>query len=396
MRISTSLMFQRNTNSILSSQAATQKSAEEVSSGKRVNNTSDDPIAAIGIENLNQQNAVTDQYLKNIDYSTNKLESTESILGNAQDIAIQLKEQMLSLSNGSYSEKELETIATDMRANLEALESLANSRDESGNYIFGGFDTNQQPFNFVGVPRTMQYSGDDGVRTSVVADGVTVNTNIPGSDIFMNAENALGDYAANYSSPQTGNFSITAANVVNESANPAANYTLSFVDDGSGGTNVEINDGTTTVTQAFSNPLTFDGVELEFDGEPAIGDSVEISQQSSVSIFDTVEQAIALAESGNVQTPAGQSELAQLLDNTDQGINQIGQMRSEAGTSLKNVENYQARHEEAKLVNDSAKSKLEDLDIAEAVTELQKNQLALQVTSSVFSKVNTTTLFDYL
>ncbi len=400
MRVSTSQMFNSNSSSILRHQADSQKALEQISSGKRVNTAADDPIASKTIDNLNQQNNLIDQFLKNIDYAEGRLANSESSLGEAEDLSRNIKDNMLKMNNGTRSQDDLNAIAKDLRSDLDALMSIANAKDESGNYVFAGFNTESQPFSFAGAPQSIQYAGDDNTKQSMVAEGVLLQTNIPGSQAFMNGENALGDYSVNYQTGQTGEFNVSAAKIDDATANPAANYTLNFIDDGSGGVNAEITNTSvspsTTSTQAFSSPLTFDGIEVEFKGEPAIGDSIEISQQSSISIFDTVEQAIALAESGEMQNPNGQAEMAQLLDNINQGIDQISNARSVAGVNLKSLETYNAQHEDAKLVNTSAQAKLEDLDIAEAITELQKSQVALQATSSLFSRVSGTSLFDYL
>ncbi len=401
MRVSTAQFHQQSINSVLRQQSATAQSLEQISSGKRVNTAGDDPVAAIGIDNLKQENTLIDQFLKNIDYAENKLSVSESTLGSAESLSRSIKDQMLSLTNGRHSGDDLKAIATEMKSNLEALQSLANTRDESGNYIFAGFNTEQQPFEFDnGTPKTMEYSGDNGVRNSVIASGVLQATNIAGDAAFMNGDNAMGDYSAKYSTGQTGEYSISSAKIDAIAANPAANYTLAFADDGAGGLNVNITDDSTTpVTvsaQGFTNPLVFDGRKVEFTGTPAIGDSVDLSQQSQVSIFDTIEQAITLAESGELQNPNGQAEMAQILDNMNKGINQIGMARSEAGIGLKNTESYATRHEEAKLVNTSAQSKLEDLDLASAISEFKKQELALNAASSLFSRVSSTSLFDFI
>ncbi len=394
MRISTSQMFNRSTNSILRHQADTQKSLAQISSGKRVNTAADDPVASKTIDNFKQQNNMIEQYLKNIDYAEGRLANAESLLGEAESLGRNIKDNMLKMNNSARSEDDLAAIAKDLRSDLDALMAIANTRDESGNYVFSGFNNERRPFSFDnGTPRQIQYAGDDNVKQSAVADGVLLQTNIPGSSAFMNAENPLGDYGVNYKTGQTGEFQVTAAKIDAAAASPAENYTIEFAEDGAGGLSVSVNGGAAI---PFTNPLDTGDVILEFDGTPAAGDSVGINRQSGVSIFDSVERAIALAESADVQTPNGQAEMAQLLNNVNQGIDQISNQRSAAGVNLKSLETYNTQHENAKLVNTSAQAKLEDLDMAEAITELQKSQVALQATSSLFSRVNSTSLFDYL
>ncbi|MCZ4336768.1 flagellar hook-associated protein FlgL [Shewanella colwelliana] len=396
MRISTAQMFNQSINSVLDRQTSTSKILDQLSSGKRVNTAGDDPVAAIGIDNLNQQNALVDQFMKNIDYANNRLSLTESKLGSAETLTGSVREQVLRAINGGLSDSERQMIADELRGTLEELLAVANTKDESGNFMFAGYETGKQPFAF-DTSGNVVYSGDSGARDAIVGSGVTVATNIPGDKAFMNAPSGLGDFSANYLSTQVGDFSVQSASIADPLTYVEDTYTFTMV-----GTNLEVRDSSAalvTTVPAFdaTNPVSFNGIEVKLQGQPAAGDSFSITPQSEVSIFDTINQAISLVEdSSKVDTPQGMSELAQILNNLDSGVNQISIARGQAGNSLKSVESYSATHTEEKLVNSSALSLLEDLDYASAITELEKQQLALNAVSSVFSQVGSTTLFDYI
>ena len=406
MRISTGQMFQQNTNSILEKQSATNTIMAQIASGKKVNTAGDDPVAAIGIDNLKQKNALVDQFVKNIDYATNHIQQAESQLGQADTLVGSMKESVLRGINGSMTSAERQVIADDMRQSLEQLMSIANTKDESGNYIFAGNQTNSAPFVFDNNGDVV-YSGDAGIRKSNIAQGVQVNTNTPGDAAFMNAPNPVGDYGVNYSSTQQGDFVVSSAKIIPQiPAVPhvADVYQFVFTDNGTGGTNVEVfNSAVPAISVAplaafdASLPVKVNDIEVTIKGTPKAGDSFSINEVAEVSIFDTFSKAIALFESGDdAQTPAGQSELAQLLNNIDSGVNQMSQQRSLTGNSLKVLQQYSDNHTDEKLINTSALSKLEDLDLASAITEFEKQQLALNAASSLFSKVSSTSLFDYI
>lgn len=404
MRISTAQIFNQNINSVLDRQSATNNIMEQLSSGKRVNTAGDDPVAAIGIDNLYQQNALVDQFVKNIDYATGHLAVAESKLGSAESLTSSIKDQVLRAVNGTLTDSDRVTIANEMRSSLDELLSIANSKDESGNYLFSGNQTSTQPFAFDAAGNIV-YSGDSGVRQSVVASGVTVGTNLPGDSVFMNAANAVGDFSVNYLPGQVGEFNVESAKIVTPGAHvPVApeGYTFNFTDNGVGGVDLEVFDsaGTSQVVVANfdpTNPVSFNGIEVKIDGTPAAGDSFTMSPQTEVSIFDTINQAISLLEDPNkVNTPQGGAELAQILDNIVSGTRQIDFDRGIAGNDLKRVESYKSSHSDEKLVNSSALSLLEDLDYASAISEFEKQQLALNAVSTLFSRVGSTTLFDYI
>ncbi len=401
MRISTSQMYQQNLNSILQKQTDTNRILEQLSSGKKVNTAGDDPVAAIGIDNLYQQNALVQQYLKNVDYSKNHLSMAESKLGSAETLVTSIREQMLRAVNGTLAPSERQMIADELRGSLDELLSIANTQDESGNYLFSGYSTDNQPFAFDG-SGNMVYSGDSGVRDALVAQGVAMGTNIPGDSAFMRVPNGLGDYGVNYLASQTGDFRVLSAKIDTPAAHVADTYTFNFTDNGAGGVDLEVLDsGGTAVANVAnfdaSNPVSFNGIEVKLDGTPAGGDSFTMEPDAEVPIFDTIQQAIDLLEDPNrINTPNGQAELAQLLDNLDSGMTQLGVARGVAGNSLKSLESYSSNHAEEELVNKSALSLLEDLDYAAAITEFQKQQLALNAVSNVFSRVGSVSLFDFI
>lgn len=403
MRLSSAQIFNQSISSVLQKQTATSKILEQLSSGKKVNTAGDDPVAAIGIDNLNQKNALADQFIKNIDYATNRLAVTESKLGNAEDLTASIRDQVLRAINGTLSESERQMVADEMKGSLEELLSIANSKDESGNYMFSGFNTDKEPFAFDNsTPPQIVYRGDSGVSSSLVQTGVALGTNIPGDSAFMKAPNGLGDYSVNYLANQQGDFSVKTAKIVDDSTYIADTYTFNFSDNGSGGTNLQVLDSANNPVANVANfdattPISVNGIEVKIDGKPSAGDSFTMEPQAEVSIFNTISNALALIQDPNsANTPQGKAQLAQILNNIDSGVNQISSARSVAGNSLKMTESYKASHTEEKVVNTSALSLLEDLDYAAAITEFEKQQLALNAVSSVFSKVGSVSLFDFI
>lgn len=182
----------------------------------------------------------------------------------------------------------------------------------------------------------------------------------------------------------------------------ADTYTFNFTDNGAGGTNLQVLDSANNPVANVANfdatnPVSFNGIDVKIDGKPSAGDSFTMEPQAEVSIFDTISSAIVLIEAPNsANTPQGRAQLAQILNNVDSGVNQISSARSVAGNNLKVVESYTETHTEEKVVNTSALSLLEDLDYASAITEFEKQQLALNAVSNVFSKVGSVSLFDFI
>ncbi|WP_449358267.1 hypothetical protein [Alishewanella longhuensis] len=53
-------------------------------------------------------------------------------------------------------------------------------------------------------------------------------------------------------------------------------------------------------------------------------------------------------------------------------------------------------NEDSLIANQQYKADISEVDLAEALTEIKRQEFALQAASQTFSKVNATTLFDFI
>ena len=84
------------------------------------------------------------------------------------------------------------------------------------------------------------------------------------------------------------------------------------------------------------------------------------------------------------------------IDDLDQTSFNISVATAQVGSEIASVETQRQINEETVLQMETALSAIEDLDYSKAVTEMQKNMLALQATQSSFSKISNLTLFNYI
>ena len=84
------------------------------------------------------------------------------------------------------------------------------------------------------------------------------------------------------------------------------------------------------------------------------------------------------------------------INDLDQASFNIALATAQVGTEMSVVETQKSVNEETVLQFKTALSKIEDLDYSAAVTEMQKNMLALQATQSSFSQISNLSLFNYI
>lgn len=153
-------------------------------------------------------------------------------------------------------------------------------------------------------------------------------------------------------------------------------------------------------TQYYQNQsIEFNGVRTKLKGEPLDSDVFTLSPSSNTDIFSTIQRAIdALRIPGNTDTQEAirltQLNMAQL--ELDTGLNNIVNTRSRVGARMQTLANQASISEEFKLVSQSAMSKLEDLDMAKAISELQLEQTSLEVAQQTFVQLQRLNLFDLI
>jgi flagellar hook-associated protein 3 FlgL len=109
-----------------------------------------------------------------------------------------------------------------------------------------------------------------------------------------------------------------------------------------------------------------------------------------VSFFDSIDSLIAGVKAGD------SSVMQRGLTEMDTLHNGIVLAQAQAGTDMKVVEQQGAAIEDTKLSLMSALSKIEDLDMATAITDMQKLMLSLEAAQSSFAKTSQLSLFKYL
>lgn len=94
MRFSTQMMYQQNMRGITNSQAEWMKYGEQMSTGKRVVNPSDDPIAASQAVVLSRAQAQNSQYTLARTFATQKVSLEESVLSQSQPLYRMLRKKL--------------------------------------------------------------------------------------------------------------------------------------------------------------------------------------------------------------------------------------------------------------------------------------------------------------
>jgi flagellar hook-associated protein 3 FlgL len=192
MRISNRMMTTTVTDNLFKRSESLLKKQEIVSSQKKINRPSDDPMGMGKILDYRKTLASIEQYNRNIDAAKTHISLSETIyeqMGNLLNTAKQIASDQISGSGDAASRQ---TRANQIDQIRDQVFQLANSKvgDE---YMFAGRKTDTTPFTMDG-SGNVSYAGDatasSGKRV-IVGENLDVTIKANGQEIFMGTEDTF-------------------------------------------------------------------------------------------------------------------------------------------------------------------------------------------------------------
>jgi flagellar hook-associated protein 3 FlgL len=355
------------------------------------------PVAAGSVNNYNQALAQSQQYDSNANSAQTRLSTEDSALAQVQTELQSLRDLALQANNASVSSQGRTAIAAQAAQIQNSLLSLANTQDGNGEYIFGGFSTNNQPFALT--PSGANYAGDQGQRQVQVAAGQTIADGDNGNSVFNQIKTGNGTFNASAAAGNTGTGVLGASTVQNPAAYDGGTYAINFTAANTyevrDSANVLVTSGTYTDGQS----IAFRGVQVTLNGQPATGDSFTVAPSSNQSMFTTVQNLVSALQSPG-GTPGAQANLnnslGNAINNIDQALAQTSNIRATIGARLNTITTQQSVSSSQQIQLKSSISSLQSLDYAAAITTLDLQNTTLSASMQAFTLTQGLTLFKYL
>jgi flagellar hook-associated protein 3 FlgL len=183
MKISTSFLFDRATERMSTIQNKLATTQAQLAVSKQILSPSDAPDQAAAIQRLKGEIQRQDSHVRTLDVALRRYGAEETALSSSNDLLIRLQELGIQAANGTLGSDNRLAIGSEMKALRDQLLSLANTRDDSGNYLFSGTRVNTPSFAEKPDGHVI-YQGDQ-TQTRIPA-GVerTVQFTRAGTDVF--------------------------------------------------------------------------------------------------------------------------------------------------------------------------------------------------------------------
>ncbi|MFS0725882.1 flagellar hook-associated protein FlgL [Paenibacillus sp. 1P07SE] len=162
----------------------------QLSTGKRINAPSDDPVGLTFAMRYRSEISANDQYIRNVDSAKSSLNYTDMALSQVGDVLHRVRELMVKGADGSLPQTGYDAIKLEIDELYNQLVEIGNSKF-NGKYVFNGEQTETAPYPTT----TLGNSDPDAVKAYQVATdnqqikyelapGMVLAVNITGNDVF--------------------------------------------------------------------------------------------------------------------------------------------------------------------------------------------------------------------
>ncbi|MCS4177693.1 flagellin [Salinibacter ruber] len=394
----------QNTNDQLSSLR------ERLTTGKRVNEASDDAAGFQIANRLEAKTGAQGQALRNIGDAKSALSTAEGALDSQLSILQSAKEKATQAANGSLSQSQRNAIANELQALGNEVDDIAKNATFNGDKLLSGGSTSTSGDREANELTFQTGAGSDNTFSTQLKNSTTNALDI-GGDIDLSAsfsdgtEVKAGDFGT---SPKPA--SISASNVDTSGGNlkgelsggsfevtvtedetaadgtgasaPSNNSTLKFkVGDSSRAQTVDV--GTSAGTGGT--------ITLESDGSNKIKASVKNITAGQVGEGEEKSFTVSVNDTKNLgdRLQGGSAADARsIIDDVDAAIDKVTSDLSNIGASQNRLSFKESNLETTKTNLSAAQSRIEDADFAQTQTQVAKLQVQQQSGTAQLAQAN--------
>ncbi|MFT6051722.1 MAG: flagellar hook-associated protein 3 FlgL [Halioglobus sp.] len=400
MRLSSAQIFQQGISSILAQQSKLQQTEQQLATGRRILTPADDPVGAVQVLSITEDMKLIDQYQRSGNIAEGQLAQEETALADVGNVLNRVRELVVQANNASQSPESRRSIGTEVAAKLDELQSLANTRDASGEYIFAGFQSRTEPFSLQS--GSYSYNGDNGQRMLQLARSTQIAVRDSGFDVFVSVPSGNGsfDIQPDVSNAGTAVIGATSAsggyvkdtyNIVFDQPTPADPVTYQVTGSASG--------VVASGTYVSGDSIDFAGASINLNGVPADGDSFQVLSSPRQDMFSTLQDAVSHlnnAASSPSELAAFNNGMSRALNNIDGALGHVLDLRADVGVRLNHVDRQLDINDSFNLQLEATLSEIQDLDYAEAISRFNLQLTTLEASQQAYIKLQGLSLFNFL
>lgn len=416
MRVTNGMMVNNLLRNLGRNLSRMEKTQQQLSSGKKFVNPSDDPIGVSRSLRLNTEISTISQHKRNADDVKSWLGTTEMAVSNVNEILKRAKELTVQASSETNSLDERTAISAEIKELRKQLIQIGNTT-YAGSYLFSGYKTDKPLFKADGT-----YDIGGSANTLTLDEVIQVNIGV-GDKIDENfiGQRLFGLYTSD------ADLDLTSGGSLKQKQSLAGGYLDLASAPITTATSFDITYGATTTTINLSavpyNDDDLADLKTSISGQLPAGITVKVSDNRL--IFEgngefSISSGTAVGVPGTQQSVSrvNSGDQSQLLKIFDQLVNDLESdnttgissaltrienqmdnvhaLTAEIGVKTNRIELTTSRIEDDTVNLKELMSKNEDADIAEVIMNLKMEEYVYQASLSGGAKIIQPTLVDFL
>ncbi|WP_284644981.1 flagellar hook-associated protein FlgL [Paenibacillus silviterrae] len=145
MRVTQGMLNSQLLRNINTNLTRMQNNQEQLSTGRKINRPSDDPVGMAFSLRYRSEQSANEQYESNLDAAMSLLDYTDTMMGQANSVIQRVRELAVAGANGTNPQQALDSIKSEVEQLYSQMVSIGNSQF-NGRYIFNGQMTDKAPY----------------------------------------------------------------------------------------------------------------------------------------------------------------------------------------------------------------------------------------------------------
>jgi flagellar hook-associated protein 3 FlgL len=397
----------------------------QIATGSRIVKSSDEPLDAVNLTARTELKSRIEQYQSNVDKVNDRLGLADASLETIGNLVTRMNEKFIATNTATVTDAERQAVRVEVLTFKDSLLGLANSVDNNGDALYGGFSTENTPF-VTDENGQVIYRGDGGEHTLQVSESVKLPTSLNGSTLFMEVQDGerskssfdvLDSFAnalltdSQFEQAYTAVSEATETKLRIKASREPQNWAMQIT--GPLGTAIvsadinsnsfaalvkEINESGTGLeaTENDDGTLSVSKTDFTSEAEVIFGsiaiEGYDLAQQDPKYYIDVLDENndVKIKLSDESQALAQQGTPIQAL------VEHFALSRTIVGARINNADAQNNVLQDRNVSVQTDISKLRDADIETLITELQTIMVTRDAARQTYSTINSQSLFDFL
>jgi flagellar hook-associated protein 3 FlgL len=151
-----------------------------------------------------------------------------------------------------------------------------------------------------------------------------------------------------------------------------------------------------TVDFSSGSAFLYKGLEINITGVPGDTVNFKLEPPQKKNIAETLNDFVNVLNNKNIADGDFERGLSDVLAGVDNSMASVANAISKIGARRNSTDSVFESNLDLEISNKKARANIQEVDYAEAVSELSRQETALQAAQATFSRVTGTSLFDYI